>query len=98
MCSASGSVFMFVEAKTEGDSETWISGLTSRRSQSPLVLAIPVLRFQSRVDGGSAFYVRRIYGQAKIDVFGVYCHSRCLGHLWHGHWKLVDQKVDQVGR
>src|ERR1035437_540338 len=34
--------------------------LTSRRSQSPLALAVPLSRFASRVGGGSAFYVRRL--------------------------------------
>ena len=33
-------------------------GLTSRRSQPPLALAVPLSRFTSRVGGGSAFYVR----------------------------------------
>src|ERR1039458_7070420 len=33
--------------------------LTSRRSQPPLALAVPLSRFTSRVGGGSAFYVRR---------------------------------------
>ena len=32
--------------------------LTSRRSQPPLALAVPLSRFTSRVGGGSAFYVR----------------------------------------
>src|ERR1035438_7724869 len=39
-------------------------GLTSRRSQPPLALAVPLSRFTSRVGGGSAFFVRqhsRIY-------------------------------------
>jgi hypothetical protein len=36
------------------------SGLTSRRSQPPLALAVPLSRFTSRAGGGSAFYVRRI--------------------------------------
>ena len=31
---------------------------TSRRSQPPLALFVPLSRFTSRVDGGSAFYVR----------------------------------------
>src|ERR1035437_5167226 len=35
------------------------SRLTSRRSQPPLALAVPLSRFPSRVGGGSAFYVRR---------------------------------------
>ena len=35
-----------------------IIGLTSRRSQPPLALAVPLSRFTSRVGGGSAFYVR----------------------------------------
>src|ERR1035438_8175780 len=33
--------------------------LTSRRSQPPLALAVPLSRFTSRVGGGSAFFVRR---------------------------------------
>src|ERR1017187_4818841 len=39
-------------------------GLTSRRSQPPLALSVPLSRFTSRVGGGSAFYVR--------------CHSRTM--------------------
>src|ERR1035438_3837399 len=35
--------------------------LTSRRSQPPLALAVPLSRFTSRVGGGSAFFVRRHY-------------------------------------
>jgi hypothetical protein len=35
------------------------SRLTSRRSQPPLALAVPLSRFTSRVGGGSAFYVRQ---------------------------------------
>jgi hypothetical protein len=35
------------------------SSLTSRRSQPPLALAVPLSRFTSRVGGGSAFFVRR---------------------------------------
>ena len=34
--------------------------LTSRRSQPPLALAVPLSRFTSRVGGGSAFFVRRL--------------------------------------
>ena len=34
------------------------SGLTSRRSQPPLALSVPLSRFTSSVGGGSAFYVR----------------------------------------
>src|ERR1035437_10416013 len=36
------------------------SRLTSRRSQPPLALAVPLSRFPSRVGRGSAFYVRRL--------------------------------------
>ena len=36
-------------------------GLTSRRSQPPLARSVPLSRFTSRVGGGSAFYVRRLY-------------------------------------
>ena len=35
-----------------------LRGLTSRRSQPPLALAVPLSRFTSRVGGGSAFFVR----------------------------------------
>src|ERR1035437_10983251 len=35
--------------------------LTSRRSQPPLALAVPLSRFTSRVGGGSAFYVRLLH-------------------------------------
>ena len=34
--------------------------LTSRRSQPPLALSVPLSRFTSQVGGGSAFFVRRI--------------------------------------
>ena len=34
--------------------------LTSRRSQPPLALSVPLSRFASQVGGGSAFYVRPI--------------------------------------
>src|SRR5208282_585936 len=34
--------------------------LTSRRSQPPLALSVPLSRFTPRVGGGSAFYVRRL--------------------------------------
>src|SRR5665647_1009599 len=44
------------------------SRLTSRRSQPPLALSVPLSRFTPRVGGGSAFYVRR--------------HSRVL-RFWH---------------
>ena len=35
-------------------------GVSSRRSQPPLALAVPLSRFTSRVGGGSAFFVRPI--------------------------------------
>jgi hypothetical protein len=39
----------------------WTSrSLTSRRSQPPLALAVPLSRFTPRVGGGSAFFVRRM--------------------------------------
>jgi len=46
--------------------------LTSRRSQPPLALSVPLSRFTSRVGGGSAFYVRpldtpQIYGFEQRD-------------------------------
>src|ERR1035437_6516983 len=41
--------------------ECHICRLTSRRSQPPLALAVPLSRFTPRVGGGSAFYVRRHY-------------------------------------
>jgi len=44
-------------------------GSTSRRSQPPLALAVPLSRFTSRVGGGSAFFVR--------------CHL-CAMHLCYG--------------
>src|ERR1035441_9133370 len=37
---------------------TKLCRLTSRRSQPPLALAVPLSRFTPRVGGGSAFYVR----------------------------------------
>src|ERR1035437_9864329 len=39
-------------------------GLTSRRSQPPLPLSVPLSRFTSRVGGGSAFFVRSHLGRA----------------------------------
>ena len=42
--------------------------LTSRRSQPPLALAVPLSRFMSRVGGGSAFFVRL---QAHADFLAV---------------------------
>jgi hypothetical protein len=42
--------------------------LTSRRSQPPLALAVPLSRFTSRVGGGSAFFVRH---QAAADGLAV---------------------------
>jgi hypothetical protein len=40
--------------------ESWIfCCLTSRRSQPPLALSVPLSRFTPRVGGGSAFYVRQ---------------------------------------
>jgi len=36
----------------------WTRGLTSRRSQPPLALSVPLSRFTPRVGGGSAFFVR----------------------------------------
>src|SRR5664280_178014 len=47
--------------------------LTSRRSQPPLALSVPLSRFTSRVGGGSAFYVRRLersYGNQASSHFG----------------------------
>ena len=35
-----------------------LMGLTSRRSQPPLALSVPLSRFTSQVGGGSAFFVR----------------------------------------
>jgi hypothetical protein len=35
-----------------------ICGLTSRRSQRLVAIAVPLSRFTSRVGGGSAFFVR----------------------------------------
>ena len=54
------------------------SSLTSRRSQPPLALSVPLSRLTSRVGGGSAFYVRRLY------VYETTSHSRHTlgGILW----------------
>src|ERR1035437_2422741 len=41
--------------------------LTSRRSQPPLALAVPLSRFTSRVGGGSAFYVRPLHTLWNIE-------------------------------
>ena len=46
--------------------------LTSRRSQPPLALSVPLSRFTSRVGGGSAFFVRHRGGG-----FG-FAHRDCL--------------------
>ena len=46
------------------DREETTCRLTSRRSQPPLALAVPLSRFTPRVGGGSAFYVRH---QADAD-------------------------------
>ena len=40
--------------------------LTSRRSQPPLALAVPLSRFTPRVGGGSAFYVRRLREKSRL--------------------------------
>jgi hypothetical protein len=42
----------------DGDDD-YYECLTSRRSQPPLVIAVPLSRFTSLVGGGSAFFVRR---------------------------------------
>jgi hypothetical protein len=44
--------------------------LTSRRSQPPLALAVPLSRFTSQVGGGSAFFVRQ---QLIMKTFLVVC-------------------------
>src|SRR5450631_2434585 len=44
-------------------------GLTRRRSQPPLALAVPLSRFTSRVGGGSAFFVSGLGARIEnIDV------------------------------
>src|ERR1035437_5115674 len=40
---------------------------TSRRSQPPLALSVPHSRFTSRVGGGSAFYVRRLWHPVRFQ-------------------------------
>jgi hypothetical protein len=42
--------------------------LTSRRSQPPLALSVPLTRFTSLVGGGSAFFVRRRYTIVRFTV------------------------------
>jgi hypothetical protein len=47
--------------------------LTSRRSQPPLALSVPLSRFTSQVGGGSAFFVRplpRFFDFAKAGLAG----------------------------
>src|SRR5271157_5875792 len=48
---------------------TTASRLTSRRSQPPLALAVPLSRFTSRVGGGSAFYVRLLMIPRKVWIW-----------------------------
>src|ERR1017187_858543 len=68
--------------------------LTSRRSQPPLALAVPLSRFTSRVGGGSAFYVRPLRAHEELEAsfiyiglgdFVAYCMAcgvgRCEGHV-----------------
>jgi hypothetical protein len=44
--------------------------LTSRRSQRPLALSVPLSRSTSRVGGGSAFFVRHLPRMARRHDFG----------------------------
>src|ERR1035437_4895616 len=55
--------------------------LTSRRSQPPLALAVPLSRFPSRVGGGSAFYVRLFYRLPLVRNPQVTEFSS--GRVWH---------------
>ncbi len=43
-------------------------GLTMRRSQPPLALAVPLSRFTPRVGGGSAFFVRRLRAYDTLEI------------------------------
>ena len=43
--------------------------LTSRRSQPPLALAVPLSRFTSLVGGGSAFFVRRMSTKMALTIW-----------------------------
>src|ERR1039458_6499240 len=45
-----------------------ISRLTSRRSQPPLALSVPLSRFTPRVGGGSAFFVRPHHTPQQIHI------------------------------
>jgi hypothetical protein len=66
--------------------------LTSRRSQPPLALAVPLSRFTSQVGGGSAFFVRHHRAVEFYDCFRL--HFVCawlpcwIGrrHSVHGHY------------
>jgi len=59
-------------------------GLTSRRSQPPLALAVPLSRFTSRVGGGSAFYVRQHRAHEEISGhFGWLDFRRRIGDVCH---------------
>jgi hypothetical protein len=54
--------------------------LTSRRSQPPLAVSVPLSRFTSRVGGGSAFFVRPLM----IDIDRIRpSHLRCCGAVVH---------------
>ena len=66
--------------------------LTSRRSQPPLALAVPLSRFTPRVGGGSAFFVRplTLYDKARLDMG---CDSG-LRHLPAGAGSHCDSERD----
>src|ERR1035437_7862802 len=53
-----------------------ICRLTSRRSQPPLALLVPLSRFTSRVGGGSAFYVRRLHHITRKDKINEHIRTR----------------------
>ena len=52
-------LFLFMSVVAHFRRHDTPSRLTSRRSQPPLALSVPLSRFTSRVGGGSAFFVRR---------------------------------------
>ena len=78
-------------------------GLTSRRSQPPLALAVPLSRFASQVGGGSAFYVRPTramrYFITLILLFAVCagCRSRPTAADWRArlHTVTLEDGVSQ---
>ena len=51
-------------------------GSTSRRSQPPLALSVPLSRFASQVGGGSAFFVRPLHSMSQTPSDIIRLHER----------------------